>query len=65
MVYTFTMLYFNYYFTVYSYILFFQTGSHYEAQAGLKLPILLPQPPKYWDYRRALLHPVVLLFIYI
>jgi hypothetical protein len=27
---------------------FFTTGSHYVAYAGLKLVILLPQPPKYW-----------------
>jgi hypothetical protein len=26
------------------------TGSHYVAQAGLELVILLPQPPKCWDY---------------
>jgi hypothetical protein len=25
----------------------------YVALAGLNLPILLPQPPKYWDYRHA------------
>jgi hypothetical protein len=40
---------------------FFETGSHspcwprtlYEDQAGLELVILLPQPPKCWDYRYA------------
>jgi hypothetical protein len=26
---------------------------NYIAQAGLELSILLPQPPQYWDYRRA------------
>jgi hypothetical protein len=32
---------------------FFETGSHYiaQAQAGLEFTIVLPQPPKYWDYR--------------
>jgi hypothetical protein len=30
---------------------FFETGSHYVAQVGLKLMNLLTQPPKYWDYR--------------
>ena len=40
----------------------FETGSHYAVQAGLELTfvaqaglklalILLPQPPKCWDYR--------------
>jgi hypothetical protein len=29
---------------------FFETRSHYIAQAGLKLEILQPQPPKYCDY---------------
>jgi hypothetical protein len=28
-----------------------ETGSHYAAQAGLKLTVLLPQPPKNWDHR--------------
>jgi hypothetical protein len=31
----------------------FETGSHYAAQADLKLEILLPQPPECWDYRCA------------
>jgi hypothetical protein len=31
--------------------LFFETGFHYVAQAGLKLAILLLQLPKCWDYR--------------
>jgi hypothetical protein len=28
---------------------FFETGLHYIGQAGLKLAILLPQPPEFWD----------------
>jgi hypothetical protein len=32
---------------------FFETGSHLEAQAGLELPILLPHPSLFWDYRHA------------
>jgi hypothetical protein len=28
-----------------------EAGSHYVAQAGLELSILLPQPPQCWDYR--------------
>jgi hypothetical protein len=31
--------------------LFFETGSHYEAQDGLELVNLLPQPSQCWDYR--------------
>jgi hypothetical protein len=31
-------------------IFFFETGSHYAAQAGLKLENLLPQPPC-WNHR--------------
>jgi hypothetical protein len=31
--------------------LFLQTGTHYVDQAGLELVILLPQPPRCWDYR--------------
>jgi hypothetical protein len=30
-----------------------ETRCHYVAQAGLKLEILLRQPPKCWDYRHA------------
>jgi hypothetical protein len=30
---------------------FFETGSHYVAQASLELKILLPHPPECWDYR--------------
>jgi hypothetical protein len=29
---------------------FLKTESHYAFQSGLELVILLPQPPKYWDY---------------
>jgi hypothetical protein len=28
----------------------FGIGSHHVAQAGLKLMVLLPQPPECWDY---------------
>jgi hypothetical protein len=31
--------------------LFFMTGSHCIAQAGLELAILLSLPPECWDYR--------------
>jgi hypothetical protein len=37
---------------VMSTIFVFETGSRYVAQVGLKLEILLPQPPECWDYRR-------------
>jgi hypothetical protein len=30
---------------------FFETDSHYVAQAGLELKILLPLPPEFQDYR--------------
>jgi hypothetical protein len=33
---------------------FFQTLSHYVAQAGLELVVTLSQPFKCWDYRYAL-----------
>jgi hypothetical protein len=39
-------------FFVYS---FFQTRSRYASQAGLKLSVLLPQPPECWDYRQFVL----------
>jgi hypothetical protein len=35
---------------------FFEIGSCHVAQADLELAILLPQPPKYWDYRCDSLH---------
>jgi hypothetical protein len=34
------------------------TGSHYVAQTALELAILLPQPPKCWDYRCVAPYPV-------
>jgi hypothetical protein len=42
----------------------FETGSCYVAQAGLKLVVLLLQPPECWDYRRALPHPAHSVFLY-
>jgi hypothetical protein len=33
--------------------MFFQKGSHHEAQVGLQFTILLPQSPEGCDYRRA------------
>jgi hypothetical protein len=32
-------------------LVLFETGSHYVAQAGLKLMILMPPSTKPWDYR--------------
>lgn len=31
-------------------LLFFETGSCYTPQTGLKLGLLLPWPPGHWDY---------------
>ena len=53
---------------VYCLFCLFETGSHYAVQAGLELTfvaqaglelirILLPQPPKCWDYRHVPPHP--------
>jgi hypothetical protein len=39
------------------FILYFETGSHSVTQANLELSILLPQPPKCWDYRCVAPHP--------
>jgi hypothetical protein len=39
------------------FVLLFETGSLYVAQAGLELEILLPQPPKRWDERYVPIHP--------
>jgi hypothetical protein len=36
----------------------FKTGSHYVAQAGLKLMILLTLPLQCWDYRYAPQYPI-------
>jgi hypothetical protein len=33
------------------FVLLVETGSHYVAQAGLELVIILPQSPECWDYR--------------
>jgi hypothetical protein len=38
------------------FVVFFETGSLYVAQAGFELSILLPQLPECWDYRCALPH---------
>jgi hypothetical protein len=37
--------------------IYLETGSHYVAQAGLELVILLPQPPTCWDCGCPPLHP--------
>jgi hypothetical protein len=34
----------------------FETGCHYVAQGAIKRENLLPQRPRYWDYRCALSH---------
>jgi hypothetical protein len=34
-----------------------ETGSHYVPQAGLKLMIILPQPPECWSYKPVPPHP--------
>jgi hypothetical protein len=40
------------------FLFLFGIGSHYLAQAGLELMILLPQPPKCWDGRHTPPHLV-------
>jgi hypothetical protein len=40
-----------------------ETGSHYVAQAGLELMILLPQTPECWDYSHMPPCPVVMAFL--
>jgi hypothetical protein len=40
-----------------------QAGTHYVAQAALKLVILLPQLPEYWDYMCALPHLLTCIII--
>lgn len=37
--------------------LFFEQVCHHIAQAGLEFMTLLPQLPKYWDYRYAVPQP--------
>jgi hypothetical protein len=39
---------------VWAFFFVFETGSPYVVQAELELRILLPQPPKYWDYTHAI-----------
>jgi hypothetical protein len=40
----------HYYAWLFSFFFFFEIESHYIAQGGLELMILLPLPPKFWDY---------------
>lgn len=41
----------------------FESGSHYLAQGGPQLvTILLPRPPKCWDYRGTTQHQTFFLF---
>ena len=58
---------------IYLFFCLFETRSHYAVQAGLELtfvaqagleltPILLPQPPKCWDYRRVSPCPAITWF---
>jgi hypothetical protein len=42
---------------------FLETGSHYVTQAGLRLKILLPQPPQCWDYKCVPPCPASILFL--
>jgi hypothetical protein len=44
------------------YLFIFETWSHYEAQAGLKLTIMIPEPLKCWDYRRVSPHSAFVSF---
>jgi hypothetical protein len=46
--------------TLFQTFFFFETDFHYITKAGFKLMILLPQLPKYWDYKCAL--PCLTLF---
>jgi hypothetical protein len=43
---------------------FLEIGSFYVVLAGLKLPIVLLLPPKYWDYKCAALHLTLAEFFY-
>jgi hypothetical protein len=47
------------------FVFFFETRSHYVAQAGLELTIFLPPLPKGWDYRHAPLPHLVAEFMFI
>jgi hypothetical protein len=42
---------------------FFETGSYYVAQVGLKPVILVHQPPKYWDSRHMPSHLTLMIFL--
>jgi hypothetical protein len=44
------------------YFWFFETGSGYVAQTALELKILLPPPPKCWDYKCIPPHLALILF---
>jgi hypothetical protein len=48
-------------FVLYSFVLFYEAGSHYVVQAGLKLPNLLPQTRECWDYEHVPLRPALYL----
>jgi hypothetical protein len=48
-----TQEFFNGFWLCFVYLVFFEARSHYVAQAGSELPILLPQPSECWDYRCA------------
>jgi hypothetical protein len=43
--------------------LFFETEYPHTAQTDFKLAILLPQPPKCWDYRLTPPHPALNAFL--
>jgi hypothetical protein len=46
------------------FVCLFQTGSHYIAQAGLELTILLPQSLQCWHYSSALPHLLLAITIH-
>jgi hypothetical protein len=48
---------------VFFFFFFLRPGSrfHYIAQARLKLVVLLPQPPKCWDY--SIVSPILFYFL--
>jgi hypothetical protein len=50
----FVCLIFTSFFVLLFFVYLFKTESHYVAQAGLELFVLLPQPPDCWDYRSVL-----------